>query len=157
MAFTLSWTAPEFEHRERDVSWYWISIIIAAGLIAFAVWQKDFLFGIFIVAAEMLIIVWANRTPRIVSFTLTDKALSVGDHKYHLLGEFESFSTDDGGGADGAYADVFWYSKNKLRTPLHIMIPKDQLESLRKNLRPLLPEVKHDPSVIDSIEKIIGF
>ncbi len=154
MAFTLSWTAPEFEHHERDVSWYWISIIIAAGLIAFAVWQKDFLFGLFIVAAEVLVIVWANRTPRTISFTLTDQALSIGDGKRYLLTELESFSVDE---TAGPYVNLFWYFKSKLHTSLLIQIPENKLEDLRKVLKPILHEIQHDPSVIDSIEKIVGF
>jgi hypothetical protein len=157
MAFELDWTAPEFEHHERDVSWYWLSIIIAAGLIAFAVWQRNFLFGLFIVAAEMLVIVWANRTPRTVSFALTDQSFSIGDRRRHLLTEFESFSVDETDETDSAYIDLFWYFKNKMRIPLLVRIPRNQLEDLRKNLRPLLRETPHDPSIIDSLEKIIGF
>ncbi len=54
--FEINWEAPEFEYREKDVSWYWISIIAAAAIIAFSVWQRNFLFGFFIVIAEMLVI-----------------------------------------------------------------------------------------------------
>lgn len=62
-SFEIKWQAPEYEYREKTVSWYWISIVVAALVIAFSVWQKNFLFGFFIVIAEMLFIVWGNRTP----------------------------------------------------------------------------------------------
>ena len=77
--FETTWEAPEFEYREKEVSWYWISIIAAALIIAFSVWQKDFLFGFFIVIAEMLFIVWGNKAPRTLTFTLTDTELNIGD------------------------------------------------------------------------------
>ena len=157
MAFELTWDAPEFELRDRDVSWYWISIIIAAVLIAFSVWQRDFLFGLFVVVAEVLIIVLANRTPRTLTFTLTDQAVLIGEHRRYPLNEFESFSTDESGGADDAYAELFWYFRSRLRTPILIRIPKAKLDDLRKNLRPLLKEIPYDPTLIDSLEKIIGF
>jgi len=32
--FEILWEAPEYEHREKGVSWYWITIIVAAIMIA---------------------------------------------------------------------------------------------------------------------------
>ena len=45
------WQIPEYEYRSKDVSWYWISLIAAIVLFAFAIWQKNFLFAIFVVIA----------------------------------------------------------------------------------------------------------
>src|SRR3990167_8463140 len=53
--FELSWEAPEFEFREKTVSWYWVTIIGAVLILALAVWQRNFLFGVFILMAEALI------------------------------------------------------------------------------------------------------
>ena len=50
--FETTWEAPEFEYREKEVSWYWISIIAAALIIAFSVWEKDFLFAMVCVGGE---------------------------------------------------------------------------------------------------------
>lgn len=72
-SFLMAWEAPEFEHREKDISWYWISIIVATLIIAFAVWQKNFLFGFFIVIAEILFVLWGNEKPRTVEFRITNK------------------------------------------------------------------------------------
>ena len=66
-SFEITWEAPEFEYRPKSVSWYWISIIIAAAIIAFAIWERNFLFGIFIVIAEILFIAWGNETPATIA------------------------------------------------------------------------------------------
>ena len=95
--FETTWQAPEFEYREKEVSWYWISIIAAALIIAFSVWEKDFLFGLFIVIAEMLFIVWGNKVPAVVPFTLTDTEITIGGYKSYLMKEFESWSADSVG------------------------------------------------------------
>ena len=37
------------------------------------------------------------------------------------------------------------------------MVPKAKIEEVRKNLKPILREVEFEPSLLDSLEKIIGF
>lgn len=152
--FEISWEAPEFEYREKDISWYWITIIVAACIIAFSVWEKNFLFGFFIVIAEILVIAWGNQTPRTVSFHLTDSGLAVGDHKFHSLKEFESWSAYDAGN------DIFEMAFNfraKLKTPLKLLIPAEKIDDVRKNLKLVLREVEHQITLIESIEKLLKF
>ena len=37
------------------------------------------------------------------------------------------------------------------------MVPKAKAEEVRKNLKLILREVEFEPSLLDSLEKIIGF
>jgi len=112
--FEITWDAPEFEYREKEVSWYWLSIIAAALIIAFAVWDKDFLFGFFVVVAEILFIVWGNRVPHVITFTLTDSEIDIGGYKSYLLKEFESWSVDSTG---EEWAEIFFSFNHTLRHP----------------------------------------
>jgi hypothetical protein len=94
MAFETTWEAPEFEYRPKNISWYWLSIIVSAAIIAFAIWERNFLFGIFIVIAEILFIAWGNETPATIHFVLTENDLSIGEAKhYHvtLIDSIEKF------------------------------------------------------------------
>ena len=150
----MSWTAPEFARRDRDVSWYWISIMVAAAMVAFAVWQRDFLFGLFVVVAEMLAIVWASRTPRMIAFSLSERELLVGERKHYAMSEFDSFSVED---SDDIFTEIIFNPKGKLRTPVLLLIPTADIAALRKNFATILREVEYQPSFIDSLEKIIGF
>lgn len=151
--FEMSWEAPEFEYHEKDVSWYWISIIIAALIIAFSVWERNYLFGLFVVIAEVLIILWANQEPPIVLFTLRDDGLEVGTAKFHTLKEFESWSADGG----DPWVEMKFNFRAKLKTPLALTAPADTLDEIRKNLKPLLPEVEHEITLIEAIEKLLRF
>jgi len=152
--FTTVWEAPEFEYREKDVSWYWISIIAAALIIAFSVWQKDFLFGFFIVIAEILFIVWGNKTPAVVSFTLTDTAINIGGYKSYAIKEFESWSVD----SDGVeWADVAFYFRSRFHPPLTFIVPEEKMADFRANIKTVLNEIEHEPTLIDSIEKFLRF
>ncbi len=154
--FKVKWHAPEFEHRERNVSWYWISMIVAAAIIAFAVWQKNFLFGLFIVIAEMLVIVWGNRTPRIIPFLLTDKGVRIEPGKLHLFSEMESFSVDEAL-HDEEWDTVIFHFHGTFKLPLIIKLPKEKREEVRTHVKKTLKETDYEPSFLDSLEKIIGF
>jgi hypothetical protein len=152
--FEINWDAPEFEYREKEVSWYWISIIVAALIIGFSAWQKDFLFGFFIVIAEILFIVWGNKTPKTIPFTLTGEDINIGGYKTYLLKEFENWSTDSDG---GEWAEVMFYFRSRLHPPLAIIVPEVKLPELRANLKFVLPEIEHQLTLIDSIEKFLRF
>jgi hypothetical protein len=152
--FEMTWEAPEFEYVDKDVSWYWISMIVAALIVAFAVWTKNFLFGLFIVIAEVLLISFGNKEPRIIPFKLSDQGLAIGEAKNHLMREFQSWSAGD---YEGALIEIYFMFKAKMKIPLMVLVPKEKLDALRENLKTVLTEVEHKPSLLDSIEKITRF
>lgn len=158
----MTWHAPEFAYRGRGVSWYWVTIIIAAVMVAFAVWQRDFLFGLFVIVAEILAIVWATRIPRMISFAVTEREFLIGERRRYAMTEFESFSVDEdeftGDFTDhGDFVALIFHFKGKLRAPLRVMLPAVYLDSARKNFTTVLRELPYEPTLIDSLEKIIGF
>jgi hypothetical protein len=152
--FEITWEAPEFEYREKEVSWYWLSIIIASLIVAFSVWERNFLFGFFIVIAEILFIIWGNRVPRMTIFVLSDSEIRIGDYKTYLLKEFESWSVNIDG---GEWIELAFYFRSKLHTPLVIITPEEELADVRTNLKGVLKEIEHDMSLVDSIEKFLRF
>jgi hypothetical protein len=152
--FELIWDAPEFEYHEKGVSWYWISIIVAACIVAFAVWFQNFLFGFFIVIAEILFIVWGNRAPQAIHFAMDENGIGIGDRKFHDFKEFESWSAET---ATGDLAEIFFYFRSRVRPALKVLMPQEKLDELRADLKTILKEVEHQPSLLDAIEKILRF
>ena len=150
----MTWEAPEFEYAEKGVSWYWISMIGAALIVAFAVWTKIFLFGLFIVIAEVLIISFGNKEPRTIAFKLSDQGIAIGASKHHAMREFQSWSAGD---YEGALVEIIFMFKGRLKIPLMVLIPSERLEELREKLASVLTEVEHKPSFLDSLEKISRF
>lgn len=153
--FEIKWQAPEFEYREKSVSWYWISIIAAIVMIGIAVWQRNFLFGLFIIVAEILILAWANHEPPLRHFSINEKGLVLSDEKKYRYEDFENFSLDDSLSED--WPDLFFQFRRRLRPFLKIKIPKENSAEIQKVLSSVLPQVEHERSLLDSIEKIIGF
>ncbi len=153
--FELRWQAPEYEFRPKGISWYWISIIVAVIVLGLAVWQKNFLFGFFVVIAEILILAWANREPPSVLFILNEKGLSVGSRKSYAYAEMESWSINDFGETE--WPSLFFQFHKHLKPALKIKIPKNRVAEVKKTLKDLLPEVEHEHSMLDTLEEFIGF
>ncbi len=153
--FELKWRAPEFEYRPKGVSWYWISIIIAAVIVGISVWQKNFLFGFLIVVAEILVLVWANREPPLVEFTINERGFDIGGHKFYAWSEMESFSVDEYLQTD--WPNTYFQFRARLKTPLKIKMPKERTAEIQKILQTILPQVKHERSLLETLEELIGF
>lgn len=153
--FEIKWQAPEYEFRPKGVSWYWISIIVAVLFVAFAAWQKNFLFGFFVLIAEILILAWANREPPLVEFVLNEKGLAVGGRKSYAYAEMESWSVDDFGETD--WPSLFFQFHKRLKPALKIRVPKSRVPDLQKALKGTLPQVEHEHSMLDTLEEFIGF
>lgn len=151
----VEWSAPEYEHRPKEASWFWISIIIAVFVIAFAVWQKNFLFGFFVVVAEILLLVWGNREPREVRFSISDKGLTVDERKFYSWSQIENWRALELERL-GYYEIVFDF-KAKLRPNMRLLLPEDKFAEAKKILSEFLPEAEWEDSFIDSLERFLGF
>lgn len=153
----IRWEAPEFEHRPKSAGWYWTTIIVAIVLIAIAVWQRTFLFGLFIVLAEIMVIVWAAEKPPTVHFELTEKGLKIGSRRFYPIREIKSFSADLEGIFDADYPDVVIYFDHHFRTPLRIKAPMGWLTEIRRELRLHVPEEHYEPTFMEVLERYLGF
>ncbi len=153
--FEIQWQSPEFEYREKGVSWYWLSIILAVVVLGLAIWQKNFLFGFFIVIAEILILVWGNREPRLVNFVLSEKGLAIDGGEPSPYEQITSFAIDTP--EEGVFANLFISFRRKLKPSLHINIPKERLAEIQKALTPLLPQQDPEQSFLDTLEELIRF
>lgn len=78
----LTWTAPEYEHREKTPDWFWaLGVIAIAGSIA-AIIYKNYLFAIFILIATFLLGYFALRKPEEVEFEINEDGVRIEDEIY---------------------------------------------------------------------------
>lgn len=151
----IRWEAPEFKNPEKGVSWYWLSMIIAVVLLAIAVWQKNFLFGFFIVIAEILLLTWADKTPRMISFTINDAGISIGEQLFYPYSEFSSFSVNKESKEEWRHVALN-FSK-RLRPSMKIYVPESQFEEIIKSLKIGVKEIEAEPSFFDALQDILRF
>jgi len=148
------WVAPEFKISEKKPLWYWISIVIAIFLLGAAVWQQNFLFGIFIVIGEILIIIWGNKEPRAIEFRLTEHHLTIFGNLHYHLSDIEHFSIDEN---ENEWANVSVRFHRALRPNLKFMTPQEHTSAIRERFGQYAPHVPWEDSFIDSLEKFLGF
>src|SRR3989344_1563762 len=145
---SLEWTAPEFEEFDKSPSWYWLSLLFAIVIVFFAVWQGNFLFGIFAALAEIMILYWASKKPREIHFRLTDDGLEI-DSKFYPLEGFTAFAIWD--------SEIIFQRKTKMGTHLKIYSHLKDLERARGFLEQRLSAFDYEPSLMDNIARILRF
>lgn len=152
----IAWEAPEFEHRPKDQLWYWVSMVVALLLLGLAVWQKNFFFGIFIVIAEVLVIVWGSYEPQVIKFEVNERGLHIGDKSYPMR-ELRAFAADIEGVLDSEHPEIVIHFEHHFRPTLRIKVPARWLPDVRRTLRHHIPEEHFEPGFVEVLEKYLGF
>src|SRR3989344_345663 len=156
----ISWQAPEFEYNPKDVSWYWLSLIVAIILLAFSLWQKNFLFAIFVAIAWFIILNWANRFPTIWEFKIDDKGIDINlpskktVSKFYAYTEIEGFDIHPGG---EEYKELVFRVKSKFSPFLKINFLSADEEKIKNFLVQFLPKKEFGESMADSLSKLVRF
>ncbi len=159
------WQIPEYEYRPKDVSWYWISLIATIILFAFAIWQENFLFAIFVVIAFFALNYLTNRFPPIWEIKMNGKGIFIGlpnskNKKFYSIENIEIFDIhseiyeDD---KEPEYKKLILKFKSKMTPYLKINIySKDELR-IKEFLLEFAPQEEISKSLVDSLSELIGF
>lgn len=149
----IRWEAPEFEFYPKTASWYWLTFIAAILLLTFAVWQKNFLFTVFVIIAEIMILAWSREKPHTFSFVINDDGILIGDalHQFKDLLHFSILERDD------RLSDLLLANKQRFGRHLKILIYTDMIKEIREALLARLEEEEYKEPLPDSIFRIIKF
>ncbi|MFA6136362.1 MAG: hypothetical protein WC705_03360 [Candidatus Paceibacterota bacterium] len=149
----ISWEIKSHEEREKSQWFYFITLGVMVLLLVFSVWQKNFLFGIFIILATGTILFLSTQRPEVFLFKLSDKEISIGEETVYSYDRFNHFDIYEFG--DGDF-ELFLVFKEKLKAILRIRIYKGDKEKIEEFLKVKLPQKKTEPSLLDLVSKIIG-
>lgn len=154
------WQAPEFEYYRKDVSWYWLSLIISIILLALSIWQKNFLFAVFVIIAWLVIVYSANRLPNVWSFKIDEKGIEISlpktkdNQKFYPYSEIEGFDIHP---ASDQYKELVLKVKSKLSPYLKINITANDEEKIKNFLQQYISKEEYNSSLADSFSKLIRF
>ena len=152
----IEWQAPEFEYREKGVSWYWIGLIIAICLLAFSVWQKNFLFAVFTVIAYLVIVYSAGQKPAVWKFTINEKGVEIDPQKGKSIAS-RFYKYEEIAGFDIWEKELVLKTNKKISPYLKMNFPAEKEKEIKKFLIKHIPEEEYDVSISDSFSKLIGF
>jgi hypothetical protein len=153
--YSLSWHAPEYEHRPKEPGWFWISIIGAILLVTYAVWERNLLFGLFVVIAEVLLIVVGNREPEEILVTADQSGIRIGSHKFYPRSHIEAFSFLDHEHTE--WHDLIILLDRRYIPTVSVRVPGHLVPQLRQHLRTQYPEYDHQESFIETLERYLWF
>jgi len=156
----IQWEAPEFVHYQKDVSWYWLSLIIAVILLALAVWQGSFLFLVFIIISWLVIVYSTGRSPAIWNFKIDEGGVAINLPKTKEAQKFFSYREIDGfdiHSVNDAYKQLVLKTKSRFSPYVKINFPASEEEKINNFLQRYLSKEEYGESLADSFSKLIRF
>ncbi len=157
---TIEWQAPEFDYAPKDVSWFWISFLAAMGLVAFALWERNFLFAVFVTIAWFTFVALANRFPPLWEFSLHDKGLTIrrpGSNLAEKMYSWEMMEGFDIHEAAEEYKELLIKVHSRFSPYLKINIHADHEGKIQDFLVRYIPREEYEKSMADALQNLIGF
>ena len=148
----LTWQASEYLHHQKQFGWYALLALGAMGLMILAAITKQWLsIGVF-AAMGLALGVYAGKSPRVLSYRLDEKGLTIGD-KFHPYDRFRSF---------GVIEDVAWHSidlepTQRFMPRLSIMFDSQHFDQIVEILTRQLPRQDRQPDWAERLSRRLKF
>jgi hypothetical protein len=91
----IEWEIESRKHKEQSNAFYIITLSITLMLLIFSVWQKDFLFGVFIILASGTILFLSAQPPEKYKFKLSKNGLTIFEGGRETFYPYRRFSHFD--------------------------------------------------------------
>lgn len=151
---TISWSAPEYTHKERGNDWFWAIGIITVVACGIAIWLHNYVFAIFLLVSGGSLIMFTLRHPQDVTYTIETNGLSMGKDLYEwkVLKSFNIKKNDN-----GDYAKLL-IETSKYFLPIYtIPLPKENIEEVKESLLKVLSKSEIDESKSMVFMEKLGF
>ena len=147
----LSWRAPEHIHVRPNPRGLMISTVLLALIIAYAVFTNSPLMAITFILIGIVGYLFVTRDPREFDFSITSKGI-VGGKTLYAFDDIHSFWIHEEPPLEG----VLSLHSNGILSPfIHIPLGDLPAAKLREVIGAFVPEEKHEPTVIDTLEKML--
>ncbi len=149
----ISWETPEYPAYQKSTDWYWWVGLVAVVLLGFAVWQRSFLFGVFILIAWFTTMLYAVRPPKTIRVAVTESGIAVEDTLYpwNNIKSFWIFYRPP------LIRDLSLESKKTVMPYIKIPLGETDPQQIKKIISAFIPEVEQKESVIDNLSHLARF
>ena len=86
----LSWETPEYSHNKKSADWFLVLAILAITGVTVSLLLHNILLAILLFIGALVIALFAAREPQLITVTLTEKGIIVGNRVY-LFSKIRSF------------------------------------------------------------------
>jgi hypothetical protein len=146
------WQAPEHEIFEKDKRWYAYAGLFLAVIIAYAVIINSPVMAITFILIGAVGYMTLQREPRIVNFSIVADGI-VANRRLYDFDNIESFWIFY---EPGQIKVISLHIRSKFLPYLHIPIGEADPNVIREMLLENIQEEKHEHSIVDIFERIIG-
>jgi len=150
----ITWTAAEYEPRNKSVDWFWGVGIVAVSFAIVAIIFENILFAIFILLAAFSLLLFTARTPHEVEFSLTKRGIRI-DRTLYPYATLRSFWIHN---HNNERKKLIVQSEKALMPYVTIPIPLNvDEEHIQDFLEQYLPEEEHPESMSEIVMEYLGF
>ena len=150
----ISWSAQEFIANDKTAVWYgvFIAVVLVLAAIVFVIAKHDIFSVIVIIAAAIVLGIYAARKPKMVNYTLDGAGLHI-DRKLFSLQQFRSFSVVDEGNVD-----CIWLTPLKRFAPAMAMyFSVEDEDAIIEVLSNYLPHEERQHDLVEKLMRKIRF
>jgi hypothetical protein len=146
-----SWRAAEFEVYEKSGRWYIIAALFILALVAYALLTNSPIMAITFILLGIVGFIYSQKPPRSVTFAITtkgvlaDKELYLYENIFSFWIFYEPMHTKT----------ISLHTKASMLPFVHIPLGKEDPVALREMLLQNIDEIKQDPSLIDTLERVL--
>ncbi len=151
---TISWTLPEYSHKERGNDWFWTIGVITVVASGVAIWLHNYVFAIFLLISGCCLIMFTLRHPQNVTYIVETKGLSMGKDLYSWK-EVKSFNIKNKD--EDEYAKLL-IETTKYFLPIYtIPLPKEKVMEVKEILLKVSTRSEIDESKSMVFMEKLGF
>lgn len=141
------WQAHEYIHHEKAVLWFVVFAFVVLALMAFSIFViQSITFTILIPVMAVALIVYSQRPPRLIDYTLSTKGLHINDRLY-AFEEFKGFGVI----RDGQEYSIMLIPIKRFKPGVSVYFPEEAGEAIVDLLASHLPMQKLRLDIIDRI------
>lgn len=143
----VTWQAKEYVHEEKSGTWFAIFGIVFAAFMALAIFlMQSWTFAVLLVVIAIVIIVLAKRPPRVMSYSLSEKGLHIGD-TLHVFSDFRAFGVIH----DGEEYSIMLIPTKRFLPGVTVYFPEEAGERIVDALGSRLPMKELRLDMVDKI------
>ncbi|MFC1622587.1 hypothetical protein ACFL1Y_01155 [Patescibacteria group bacterium] len=148
-----AWSFPEYVNPPRDKKWYIIATLIFLGLLLYSVLTANFLFGLIIIIATIILFIYHHKQEVEIKISLEHDGIRIENNLYKY-NEFKKFwLVYDPPAVKNLYLELKVTFKPNIIVPLQNENPVE----IRKFLKQYLEEdlEKEDEDTVEALERVL--
>lgn len=143
----VQWTASEFIAHEKSFGWYALFLLGALVLAAIIyLLTRDKVSTAVVPAVAIILLIAANRKPRVLDYAVTEHGLTIGPRTY-LYMEFKSFSVM----RQEAFPSIMLMPMRRFMPPISIYYDPQDEDRIVQAIAAYLPFEEHQRDLFDQL------